>query len=323
MEGEEVFQSHEEIKYIRFDGESEKLVVVFSGFNGPDAERQQSYNYIRSLKNLNLSKLYILDNHGERGSYYLGKIKHGTVEKSVFELIEFQRNELGITRENVILCGSSKGGSAALYFGLKYGYGEVISGAPQIQIADYLASLDHTQQTLSYITGDEPTLFNKLNNLIENQIIASSGRTELTFFSSHNDWQYKVHLSPFLKKLDDENLTYSLEISDYPSHGQVGTYFGDYLFKTIYKSAFSKDFPESKTVFTKYSDRLTYSTETLEDDLVFAYYFQVDNEIIEKRWYSKDLVGEIQISDLENKNVIVDVFVKDVNGNIMVSKYSL
>jgi hypothetical protein len=76
-------------------------------------------------------------------------------------------------------------------------------------------------------------------------------------------------------------------------------------------------------VFTKYSDRLTYSTETLEDDLVFAYYFQVDNEIIEKRWYSKDLVGEIQISDLENKNVIVDVFVKDVNGNIMVSKYSL
>ena len=35
-----------------------------------------------------------------------------------------------------------------------------------------------------------------------------------------------------------------------------------------------------------------------EDDLVFAYYFQVDNEIIEKRWYSKDLVGEIQISDL-------------------------
>jgi hypothetical protein len=76
-------------------------------------------------------------------------------------------------------------------------------------------------------------------------------------------------------------------------------------------------------VFTKYSDRLKYSTETLEDDLVFAYYFQVDNEVIEKRWYSKDLVGEIQILDLENKNVIVYVFVKDVKGNIMVSEYSL
>ena len=76
-------------------------------------------------------------------------------------------------------------------------------------------------------------------------------------------------------------------------------------------------------MFTKYSDRLKYSTETLEDDLVFAYYFQVDNEVIEKRWYSKDLVGEIQILDLENKNVIVYVFVKDVKGNIMVSEYSL
>lgn len=323
MEGEEVFHSHEKIKFIRFDGASEKLVVVFSGFNGPDAERQQSYNYMKSLRNLNVNKLYILDNHGKRGSYYLGKIKHGTVEKSVFELIEFQRKELEITRENVILCGSSKGGSAALYFGLKYGYGEIISGAPQIQIADYLASLEHTQQTLSHITDDVPMLVSELNNLIENQIIAFSGKTELTFFSSDNDWQYKVHLLPFLKKLDDINLTYSLEISDYPSHGEVGTYFGYFLFNTIYNSAFGKEIPESKTVFTKYSDRLKYSTEALEDELEFAYYFKVNNEIIERKWYSKELVGEIQILDLENQNVIVDVFVRDVNGNIMVSNYSV
>jgi hypothetical protein len=40
VDGEENFHSHEEIKFIRFDGASEKLVVVFSGFNGPDAERQ-------------------------------------------------------------------------------------------------------------------------------------------------------------------------------------------------------------------------------------------------------------------------------------------
>ena len=145
MEGEEVFYSYKKIKFLSYERDSEKLVVIFSGFNGPDAERQQSYNYIRSLINLNVNKLFILDNHGDRGSYYVGNIDQGSVEMSVFELIEFQRRKLEITRKNVILCGSSKGGSAALYFGLKYGYGEVISGAPQIKISDYLGSLEHTQ----------------------------------------------------------------------------------------------------------------------------------------------------------------------------------
>lgn len=38
---------------------------------------------------------------------------------------------------NVITVGSSKGGYAALYYALKYGFGHAIAGGPQVKLGDF------------------------------------------------------------------------------------------------------------------------------------------------------------------------------------------
>ena len=55
------------LKYCYFNNNSNRLVIVFSGF----PSGKPSYNYVRSLKNMkNANKLYILDDFGYKGSYY-------------------------------------------------------------------------------------------------------------------------------------------------------------------------------------------------------------------------------------------------------------
>ena len=109
---------------------SKYLLVIFSGFNRIEATPQKTYNYIRALNGVNYNKLFILDSYGPRGCYYLGENMSFEVETSVVSLISKISTMYDIPNKNIITVGSSKGGSAALYFGMKYYYGHVISAVP-------------------------------------------------------------------------------------------------------------------------------------------------------------------------------------------------
>ena len=63
------------------------------------------------------------------------------IETSVVSLISNIMHENNILFKNVISVGSSKGGTAALYYGMKYNYGNIIVGAPQYKIGTYLSDL--------------------------------------------------------------------------------------------------------------------------------------------------------------------------------------
>ncbi|MYQ43919.1 hypothetical protein GTW40_02370, partial [Streptomyces sp. SID4985] len=64
-------------------------------------------------------------------SYYMCRSMDFGIEDSVHRLIESTRARLGLTRDQVSLLGVSKGGSAALYYGLKYGYRNIVTVVPQ------------------------------------------------------------------------------------------------------------------------------------------------------------------------------------------------
>ena len=136
-----------ELSYVLKPGTSLKniLVVVFSGFIPKDSNIKYPFNYIRSLQDFEANLLFISDSYGPRGCYYLGKEMSFDFEVLVTNLIEKVRADLNVLKKDVICTGSSKGGSAALYFGLKNGYGSVLAGAPQTRIASYI------------LTEDEPT----------------------------------------------------------------------------------------------------------------------------------------------------------------------
>lgn len=65
------------IKYILEKEKSDILIVIMSSCTRPGIKAR--YNYNRTLKNIKVNKLFILDDFGNdsRGSYYLGKKKYG------------------------------------------------------------------------------------------------------------------------------------------------------------------------------------------------------------------------------------------------------
>ena len=138
IEGEQIFNDAVDIKYLFKPGQTKKLLVIFSGFNSPEDTRQLSYNYSRTLSGLNCNKLYILDDPDPRGSYYIGNITEKKQEKSVISLINHYMNTLNLDYSDIISCGSSKGGTAAIYFGYKYSFGNIIAGGHKFTLTNIL-----------------------------------------------------------------------------------------------------------------------------------------------------------------------------------------
>jgi len=64
-----------EIPYLFVPGThyQDNLCVIFSAFNDEKSPLQLTYNYVRTLMNFEGRKLFILDNVGPRGGYYIGK----------------------------------------------------------------------------------------------------------------------------------------------------------------------------------------------------------------------------------------------------------
>lgn len=223
---EKVFKSKTtKIKYLFFpNAESDKLLVVFSAF--PGKNRPATYNYIKTFKNEKCNKLYILDNYGpdiRGGSYYLGKGKDFFVEDAVSELITFIAKDISVVHKDIIATGSSKGGYAALYFAFKYGYGHVISGAPQILLGNYLVG--HPSY-LEYITGknnEENVAF--LNNLLFKVVETNLNPPQIHIHVGKGEHHYPKHVLPFSQFLDSKSIEYNLELKDYDKHSEIGIFY--------------------------------------------------------------------------------------------------
>jgi teichoic acid transport system permease protein len=312
LEKEKIFEYNGiRIKYI-FDKKKilgkNKLIVVFSGFRPANSSIKASYNYTKYSKDINCHKLYILDDTGPggRGCYYLGENREFTIEKAVCELIEEIRKEHGVSKENVTTCGSSKGGWAALYFGIKYKYGHVVSGAPQTLLGSYL---NNHKQFLKHIAGGISSEdIEYLNRLLYE--LRLTNKTKLNIHVSKKDSHYINHIVPFINHLRNNNIDFVLDIDNYNGHSETGIHFGKYLTKNllISKSEYKKklfkeeeldkinkqilinrqDNIENKEVEVVQKENNVYLNVNAGyiQELDYAYYIMKDKDVIEKIPYS-------------------------------------
>lgn len=232
---EETYETNLSIRYVFEEGINNKdfLVVVFSGFNSPNAEVKHSYNYIRSLRQIDCNKLFILDSYGPRGCYYIGENMSFEVETSVVSLITFIARKLDIKWSNIITAGSSKGGSAALYYGLKYNVGHIICGAPQTLIADYINRV--TEETANYMLGtiNQSEKAVQLNQIIYKQL-SKDVLSKIHLLSSESDSQYKTQVEPFLNTMENLGINFSATIDNkMKSHSDIATHFPSFLVNTL------------------------------------------------------------------------------------------
>lgn len=140
------------IKYVYRDSQKQrdKLIIAFSAFASRDSK--PLYNYMRILSQFDIPQLFILDEYGGRGCYYLGQAPDFLVEQATSALIRYILKEKSIDRNNVMCIGSSKGGWAALYFAVKMKLGHAVVGEPQIFIGKYLEDV-HDMDVPNYMRG--------------------------------------------------------------------------------------------------------------------------------------------------------------------------
>lgn len=240
LENEKIYFNNSNIKYIfeEADINCDKLIVIFSGYATNTSTIQHKYNYMNSLQHIKCHKLFILDDNGKTGSYYIGEKLNFNVETSIISLILDVTTYLGISVEDIISLGSSKGGTAALYYGLKYKFGSIIAGAFQTKISDLIT--ERRPESEEFLLGDKRHSeynenYKRLNNIIFDQL-NSSIKSNMYFLTSENDWQYKTHILPFIQYLNEIDIEYYLEKSEeMKNHSQISTYFPNFFNQILLK----------------------------------------------------------------------------------------
>ncbi|MFC8368783.1 hypothetical protein ACFUIT_12505 [Streptomyces sp. NPDC057239] len=171
------------------------LVVVFANFAAPG-----DYGWSNGVfDKLRANILWIRDKFEDNRSYYLCKEMDFSLEQSVVTLISKVMNALDLTPDSVTLWGSSKGGSAALYFGLKYGFRNIVAIAPQFSVGTYVRDLHPGVARFMLGEGVPEQNVRIVDALIPDLLRAGANRAaNIYLVSAAQDDQYSAQVEPFL-----------------------------------------------------------------------------------------------------------------------------
>ena len=201
---------------------SDLLIVFFSAFG--EKQRKGGYNYIWSTRKMKANKLWIRDRFGYYGvgSYYFGtNFPNKSFQREIIDIIS--QHSLN---KKLFFCGTSKGGSAALFYGLLMNADHIIIGSPQYFIGDYLKQNNyHIKIAESICPSGNRTML--LNSILKETICNKTFTGDINLLFSSNEGSYKDHLEPLIFDLKKFNL--SVYDAQYSSHNQVAYYYPNYL----------------------------------------------------------------------------------------------
>lgn len=217
-------------KYLFYDNHSQDLLIMFAGFATGE---KRLYNYVKSLGQLNIDRLYILDTWGYKGSYYMYENGSNHPMKLTDKVIEKY-----ISRKNyryVFTGGTSKGGTAALYFGLKHDVDAIFSGACQYNLGTYLTCTKHLPIFYGMMgkeagTKELDTLNRQLPALLEEK---KDTTTIVHLLYSKLEPTYEEEIIDLKKDLEDANIPFKIQEESFQEHDQVGKYFPSYVISCI------------------------------------------------------------------------------------------
>lgn len=170
------------------------LIVVFSGFG---ANSEFTYDFENSLQSCPANILWIKDDFEGHCAYYMLQDNKFGPEEAVQKLIHNTLDSLELKKDECTLAGFSKGGSAALYHGLKYNFKNIVSTVPQMKIATYV--LNHWEQSAKNMLGvSSAENTNNLDSLLPS-ILRSDDNTDKNIYllTSEADAQYETEIKPF------------------------------------------------------------------------------------------------------------------------------
>ncbi|MBA2947667.1 hypothetical protein [Streptomyces himalayensis] len=185
------------------------LVVVFANFSAP-----QDYGWSNGVfDNVRANILWIRDRFDGMNSYYLCKEMDFSLERSVATLIFNVMKALELTPDDVTMWGGSKGGSAALYFGLRYGFRNIVSIVPQFLVGTYVNRVHPKVARFMLGEGVPEENVRIMDAILPDLVRSETNRgANIYLLSSPQDEQYKEQVEPFLglfQRYENFNFIYS------------------------------------------------------------------------------------------------------------------
>lgn len=218
---------------------SQYLIVGFSAIR-PLGDF--TYNYKASLESIDANAVFILDDFGDQGAYYYAD--HGSlgIYRSVQSLLRDLAEELQVPVENMIMIGSSKGGTAALLHGMAISAGHVYVGAPQTKIGTFVRK-PHPN-VLELITGGTSEQdVERLDAVIYDQAAGASNFPKTTIIVGNADHHFQKHAVPFKNFAAGYGHTVNLKVLNGVPHAEIGR-----KYRTLLHSYISRVLANHKSI---------------------------------------------------------------------------
>lgn len=223
---EQVFQNGSRtIKYLYCPyKQSKSLAVIFSAF--PAEGKSAGYNMVSTFSGTHVNRLYILDAFGyqKRGAYYLSENGDFFIPPLVSALVQKYREGM----EQTVFLGSSKGGYAALYYGLLLGADKIIAGAPQYFIGGYLIEKPEHIPNMDAIAGNHsPDAVQQYNKILPELINTkqSNNNQEIIIHYSPAEPTYEKHIVHLIRDLSAKGFCVFEDTAEYENHSDVSRFF--------------------------------------------------------------------------------------------------
>ncbi len=175
-------------------GDHRHLLVVFSSVGS-------KYGFGNMLEMVQCNILRIRDHFDGAASYYVARNMDFSVSDSIQSLIRSYMDRLRVTRNEVTLLGASKGASAALYYGVKYDYKNIIASTPQYWLGSY--SKGHGQLGDAVLGEGQPDENVAVMDAVMKDVLAKEVDFDRNIYviSSPGDYQYEQEVKYYLPAL--------------------------------------------------------------------------------------------------------------------------
>ncbi|PCC82749.1 hypothetical protein COM45_08000 [Corynebacterium accolens] len=223
----ETFYGEKPVRYLLENAEraSDGLLVVFSAVN-PVGDF--TYNYRASLTDYSGAVMYILDDFGDQGAYYLAGNREQAEFRSVQGALRSVLQRLDVKPSSVTTLGSSKGGTAALIHGVALGARRVYAGGPQFRVGSFLKT-PHPN-ILTYMAGScSSESVRWADEIVRRSLMSGARQTELVVVVGENDGHYRKHAVPLVDQARALGYKASLFLLPGTTHAELGAAFRQFV----------------------------------------------------------------------------------------------
>ena len=272
------FDAPAPVRYLKVEGTTDEVAFIFSAMS---AVGDLTFNYKSSLAEFKGTQYFILDDSREQGTYYLCENRDFQIARSVQKFIQAKVSQLNVSEDRVYFFGSSKGGTAAVWHGLKLGFGNIVVAAPQFLVGDFLKK-PHPG-VLEYMAGGRSQEdIDWLNHVFPRTLDPATFQGKVRVLVGDNDPHKDSHVPELIKFLKSGGVdAITMPVLD-ANHGETGMIYASML------RSFSLQNDAENRFFYALSandERVRLSTSPLAEGSAMAVRVYQDGKEFSMDWY--------------------------------------